>query len=374
MKKIVCLCSLLSLVYICNAVSYIVQPVTKLSQSKSVGEGLYYALPQQVLRFRIIVKRTDYIKGLYMDYARPLLGANNVIHRDSVSYSIANIEMITESRIDPSQIYYIQPKGDAISITYAETKFPLIQSITVGMPEDPKKRSNQAEPAIDVMTDNPVSDFSTIPYTNIRNAFNGSLIMNNTTMFTAATDLVSRLVKVREERQRLLGSFYEIAYSAETFDLLKKSFDETEHDIMALFSGYTNTTYETYYLEYLPQKRTIATPQRGSIKRLADTVFAAFSEVKGYSTVNMDEDTPVLRLQILPEESLDKAFITSTVEQKGFVYCIPSYATVQLMLSGGVVFSERVQLSQLGVVRTLPTMFGRFVFSPHYGTLIKVDK
>jgi len=83
--------------------------VTPVGESSS-SDGIYYSLPQTVLKVHLKVKRVDYYAGPLASYADEYFGKENVQVEDNSEYSIVEISISDYSIPDADQYYYVQFK------------------------------------------------------------------------------------------------------------------------------------------------------------------------------------------------------------------------------------------------------------------------
>ena len=77
--------------------------------------SLFYCLPQNDIKIKVVLQKTTYTRGLYSDYAEQMLKLPAFPDKQE-SYRIERIELHTEAIPDPTQVFCVQgaklPKMD----------------------------------------------------------------------------------------------------------------------------------------------------------------------------------------------------------------------------------------------------------------------
>nr|MCU0410534.1 DUF4831 family protein [Bacteroidales bacterium] len=75
---------------------------------KVTDGSIVYALPLTVLEFDIITERTIEIPGPYSEFAKEMIGLEDVIADENEIWSLRDVTLRTVEELDPSQYYVIQ--------------------------------------------------------------------------------------------------------------------------------------------------------------------------------------------------------------------------------------------------------------------------
>ena len=75
---------------------------------KVTDGSIVYALPLTVLEFDIIAERTIEIPGPYSEFAKEMIGLEDVIADENEIWSLRDVTLRTVEELDPSQYYVIQ--------------------------------------------------------------------------------------------------------------------------------------------------------------------------------------------------------------------------------------------------------------------------
>jgi len=78
------------------------------SSSENYGQnGVFYALPRSVLKVDIVVAKMNDLPGPYASYAPQVLGINDYIKREEVSYAVKGVYIQTLTEADPNAVYFL---------------------------------------------------------------------------------------------------------------------------------------------------------------------------------------------------------------------------------------------------------------------------
>jgi len=100
-------------------VPYEVMPITAKPESIN-SNGVFYALPRQSVNVDIVVRKQEFIKGPYAEFAERLLGIPNAIRDNKTVYSIENVSVSQRAKVDPNQIYFVQFNDSELALEYAK--------------------------------------------------------------------------------------------------------------------------------------------------------------------------------------------------------------------------------------------------------------
>ena len=81
-------------------------PKSQASEASQSEAALFYCLPQNDIRIKILIDKTTYTRGLYSDYAEQMLKLPAFPDKEE-SYRLEKIELYAEAVPDPSQVYCI---------------------------------------------------------------------------------------------------------------------------------------------------------------------------------------------------------------------------------------------------------------------------
>ena len=71
-------------------------------------QGMAYALPRSVFKIDVVIDKVEEIKGPLASYASEMLNMDEVILRNTTTYSIKSIEVDCQSEPDPDQYYFVE--------------------------------------------------------------------------------------------------------------------------------------------------------------------------------------------------------------------------------------------------------------------------
>ncbi|GHV34136.1 hypothetical protein FACS1894178_1040 [Bacteroidia bacterium] len=329
-----------------NAVAFEVVKTNKVSADEKT---YFYALPKHKLKVKIVVKKTDFVKGVFSEYAEEMIEINNAVKENKSVFQIEDIDYASEIVVDEEEIFAVYAdKKEKLSIRYAKELIPAAISI-----------APMAKPAA-LLSENPQilteKPFSIVKiYNKVENSFNKTLYSSKNNKKDEATKLLARLKEIEENRKNLLTSFYEIAYDGSAISAILSQFDSEKTEILKLFTGYVNENYEEFYYDFVPQRETTIFE------------FARFSDNSGL--LGVDDYGQILRLTFeLPDSYLS----SQSAVNHGFAYKSLQNVKMYILLGDKEIFATDVLLSQFCTTLFAPKEYGSYYFGTG-GNLLKFE-
>jgi hypothetical protein len=305
--------------------------------AKNKNFNYYYALPKHKLFLRFTIEKTEFVKGIYSDFANNLPVALDVIEENKVEYSIKNVAFATETVADNSEIYMISvPENIVASISYAKNLLPAQISI-----------SDAKLPNFSEMNFNFPADiaFAENNFNEIKSAFNKKLVKPDISAKEGAKILIERLNAIETNQENLLTSFYEVDYDGEAIKAILDRTDKEKEDIYRLFSGYKNVEYQVFTLEVIPSSDDLELP------------LARFSSNGNFVDVNDFGQLLKVQFSNLSDNSLNLPQESGTL-----AYKIPNTTAVTVSFADEIIFSKEIYLAQFCKTQFLPKVYGVFKF------------
>jgi hypothetical protein len=75
---------------------------------KPEKNGVFFSLPQKIIKVSVTIKEIENMKGPYAEYAEQLMGISNPIMQNTKEYELVDIKMETLVEPDPEQIFFIE--------------------------------------------------------------------------------------------------------------------------------------------------------------------------------------------------------------------------------------------------------------------------
>jgi hypothetical protein len=84
------------------------------------NNGIVFTLPKTVLKVDVHVKKKQFFKGPFAEFAGKYLGLKNVIANDQAIYSIEEVKLSSFTEADSSQLYYLSYITKGVSLKFTE--------------------------------------------------------------------------------------------------------------------------------------------------------------------------------------------------------------------------------------------------------------
>jgi len=367
----------------CNTYNYHVVKVGDREEVKN-EEGIYYMLPRTVISVDFTIHKIDKLRGPYSNFAKKYLGLSTVIYENATSYQIADITITAQSEADPSETYMIVfpkkiNKHNDILLQFSEDF--IIQSINEEVDYDMNNESvtiennnnynnqthtfkhfanNNLFEKVDTMIEMVNMDTMVVE----KRTYKRSVIEK--TLEQRAKDAADYIMKLREGKYNLMTGYQEINYSVETIDYMYNELDKLEKEYLTLFSGKEVIKELHYKYEITPS--------------IEDTsgVYSLFKFSEKYGVMGLDAyDGEIISISILDLNiltSIDSDIkAQSKAKKHGVFYRLPTKARVVILRKGISLAEREVNISQFGVVNSLPRNKSSVVFYNENGSIKKIE-
>ena len=385
MKKLLIVASLFALLISCKApeiilTPYEVIPITEKPETIH-STGMFYALPRQSVEVDITIRKQEFIKGPYAEFAERLLGVTNFIKENNTIYSIDDVFVSQKSEVDPKQIYFVQFNDSKLALKYDNNL--IIRGVNLSKTEPSGFRKKDSErqivqasqaanrpiiPTFNTFERKDTVFFNQMVDTQLVQRFEIRTVQTVKTPLQKAQEIVESIAKIREDRNRLLTGFQEVNYEAAAIQYMNEEFNRMEDEYISLFTGTTKSSFETVRFEFLPEDKDNLTVK-----------LAGFLPDHGLVNVELEEDVPDVKIITLNIALQDD--ILSGIQQfsknirlprRGFFYNIPSPALVTVKFDNQLLFSKPMPFSQFGTTQSLAPDFLQIDFSPQTGEIRSV--
>jgi len=342
--------------------------IQKVSNSINTAlEGVYYALPQTVIRLDITLERIDQKPGPLSSYSEDFLGTSNYIKENKYSYNLMDVNVSAFAEVDPNEVYYLQfpiqrakdePEnslqltniGTLVSFNGKDELTKQYQTTSTINQTNLYYQGNESfkyfadynrKRVIDTVIRRITIDTVTID----RFLFKTNWV--NLSEKDKANEAALKIQNIREQRFNLLTGYQEVNYSGSIeymdFQLLKM-----ENEYLQLFLGKEVRTVETYTVYVIARKgessKTVLDAGNGN------TIDVEFS-IHGNTS-------------LLPDSPLNK--------ENHLYYRIPENTTVSVLFKDKVHKSMNLLISQLGKLSMASLNGTQLYFDPQTGNLIKM--
>ena len=314
--------------------------------------GLYYSLPQTMLKLDFVIRETVSEKGPYSDYADMYFGGVDYIDYDQVSYELLDVRMTQQAAPDPNATFFVSftsGRGGS-KPEFAVLPNGIIRG--VGNNLDLSELPSVAEqPTCTPQTEQAA----------------GFLMLNSSGKSNAqmAKEVADKIEEIRKSKYYLISGDVEMASNPETFRTMYEKLDELERQYTSLIVGKqtVKTVVQTIYV--IPNKET------------PTQTVAKFSEIDGLTSGTSGVGNPIVVLT-LPLNSTaainapSQSAIESMTYENKLVYRIPEVANIKVTCQGKTLVEERQTVNQLGVLLMAPMQNATLMFDTETGQIVNM--
>ncbi|MCR5659123.1 MAG: DUF4831 family protein [Bacteroidales bacterium] len=319
--------------------------------------GLYYSLPQTMLKLDFIIEEAQLEKGPLSDYASNYFELEDYVEYETTEYKLLDVKMSTVASPDPNALFFVtltSARGGS-KLQFDMLPNGIIRSVGVG--NDTETEVQMTQP----VQEKPQCCYEESDY---GEGFMGLMSAGKTNAMLAK-EAADKIAEIRKAKFYLISGDVEMASNPETFNAMYKKLDAMEKEYTSLLLGkrVTKKVVKTVYV--IPNKDV-----------LTQTV-AKFSETDGL-TVGTSGSGSMITVQTLslnttaainaPSQS---AVESMNYENKVF-YRVPEMANVKVSCEGEVLLEERVTVNQLGELLMAPVTNTKLVFDPETGQVVNM--
>ncbi len=349
-------------------------------QMPGVYEGFYYCLPRTVLRVDVLIEETEQVRGPFADYASRMLGLSNVVKTNSRTFSISRVSLTSYQEADPAQYYFIRmPLKVPLGLNLALNNDATLRSLDMPVVDTDKKklRVTRIEEVKQLITDLPLPEYIEKVDTIVSRISIDTLTFEKITfprtyiektMEQKAREAADYILKLEDDRMKLLTGFQEIGYPGETIKYMNEQLLQLQAEYLALFKGKSRT--RQYLQSY------VIVPEPGN--EGAPVALFRFSANAGIQDKNSFEGEPVtvayqgLRSTIAPAGH-EKLRQSTKRASNGLYYRIPEKVRISVRRGNETLAENEFLVAQLGMTSTLPTRGVRSVeFHPQTGSVMRL--
>jgi len=319
--------------------------------------GLYYSLPQTMLKLDFIIEKVQLEKGPLSDYASNYFEMEDIVEYETTEYRLLDVKMSTVATPDPNALFFVtmtSARGGS-KMQFDVLPNGIIRSVGVG------NDSETEEPMAPPMPRKPQCCHEE---NNNEEGFVG-LMTAGKSNGVLAKEVADKIADIRKAKFYLISGDVETASNPETFNAMYKKLDDMEKEYTSLLLGkrVAKKVVKTVYV--IPNKE------------ITTQSVAKFSETDGL-TVGMNGTGSVITVQTLslgttaainaPSQS---AIELMSYENKVF-YRLPEMANVKVTCGSDTLIEERVAVNQLGQLLMAPVTNTKLVFDPETGQVVNM--
>ena len=312
--------------------------------------GLYYSLPQTMLKLDFIIEEAQLVKGPLSDYASSYFEMEDYVEYETTEYKLSSV-----ASPDPNALFFVTftaARGGS-KMQFDVLPNGIIRSVGIG---------NDAEAVEDKPLPQEQPQCCEEEYGN--EGFI-ELMSAGKTNAMLAKEVVDKIAEIRKAKFYLVSGDVEMASNPETFNAMYKRLDDMEKEYTGLILGkrVAKKVVKTVYV--IPNKE------------VPTQTVAKFSETDGL-TVGTSGSGSMITVQTLslnttaainaPSQS---AVESMTYDSKVF-YRIPETANVKVSCDGKTLLEDRLIVNQLGAMLMAPVTNTKLVFDTETGQIVNM--
>lgn len=371
MNKIITIIAL-GVAMLCNLPTK-AQQTKLLTADKHNEYGLVYTLPNTMLDIEVTATRTVNRAGKYFQYAKKYLGTDNVITKDSETWTITGAKVSTYGVPDEEEQYLMQLKPGAVTYLCVDNSGMLLAiNKEVTLPGN-NILTRGAEESNDLQSGrkNGKSGNEKIDMQEYLKYVDEDFLASQSSAKQAQM-LAESLMEIRESKVALTrGTAETMPTDGRQLELMLASLAHQEASITAAFCGTTETETVTRTYTFMPEE-----DGKYILFRLSD-----FAGYVGPDDLSGDPVYITVKAGREPELPVDLKGETKKLPKDAIIYSIPGSANIKLTYKGSTIFDKEFDLSQFGIKFGLaPTLFtdkkvpSYAVFDPATGALKEIGE
>lgn len=342
--------------------------------------GIFYALPRNVIKVQLTVSKTETFKGPYAEFAVKYLGLSSFISKNSVEYSISDVSLEVLAETDPEQYYFIEldekaKSGRSLLFTMNEQGFISGYTDVSKVPgrrkliaDGKSLESGAVSPFIDLLQPKILEKVDTIirrisvDTSTFEDIFIKRSISERSTE-QLAKETAELIRKIDDNKFNLITGYQEVNYSKDALEFMISQLEKKKQEYLALFRGVSSTSVTQHVFYVTPGNN-----PDGMLETIC-----GFSGSEGITMRNTPGAESVsLLIESMNQISSIREFITQrevpSKGKRGLYYRIPEKARLSLKSGNRVVEQKEAMISQLGVVTYLPAgIFSYVKLNPFSG-------
>ena len=358
MKRIVTKIALMMLALTLVGGQLQAQFTTTFAKNVNPGQqnGVYYSLPQTMLKVDFIIEEVKLEKSPLGDYAFSHFEFEDVVEYETTEYKLLDVQMSTVSSPDPQATFFVTMTG----MRGNKTQFDMlpngiIRSVAIGNAVDAEVvlPDTNNEPLPCLQEEEEATD-GFIP-----------LMMAGKSKVQMAKEVADKIAEIRKAKFYLISGDVEMASNPETFKTMYKELDAMEKEYTSLLLGKR------------VGKKVVRTVYVIPTKGAPTQTIAKFSEVDGLTVGTGGSGTPIsvqtlsLNTTAAINAPSQSALESMSYENKVF-YRVPEMAQVKVIYGNTTLLEKRVSVNQLGAVLIAPLMNTKLTFDTETGQIINM--
>lgn len=300
-----------------------------------ITEGISYSLPRTGIRVIVEARQKTFVPGPYAMYSEQLLGIRDAKTQPSTFWEIEKVSIETFAEPDPANTYKATGGAAAfLQLTPAGVLAGINSSIEVKacLPNHSSSfaLTNQAPGLV------------------FHNLFDNPTLTGRSSADQRAIHAASRILKARNTRFEIAaGLLDEFHPDGDAYEESIEELQRIEEELLALFTGKSNTKKYTFAFDYVPQSP------------VAGEVIFRFDENRGFLPKSDLSGKPVM-IDVERDENMASRLQTVQGNQtvspdfSGIYYRQPGMAEIRIMRELTLIASGKAVIAQFGGIAALP--------------------
>ncbi|MBQ6728528.1 MAG: DUF4831 family protein [Bacteroidales bacterium] len=322
------------------------------------SNGLYYSLPQTVLRLDFIIEEAQLMKGPLSDYASNYFEMEDVVDYETTEYQLLDVKMTPLASPDPNALFFVSittVRGGG-KMQFDVLPNGIIRSVGLG---------NDTETE-EVLVPTPIQQKPQCCHEENANGedFVGLLSAGKTNA-QLAKEVADKIAEIRKAKFYLISGDVEMASNPETFKTMYKNLDVMEKEYTSLLLGKRVTRQVVKSVYVIPNKE------------VPTQTVAKFSETEGL-TLGTGGSGSMITVQTLSLNTTatinapSQSAVESVSYENKVFYRVPETAQVRITCGNTILLEDRVLVDQLGAMLMAPITNTKLVFDTETGQIINM--
>ena len=322
------------------------------------SNGLYYSLPQTVLRLDFIIEEAQLMKGPLSDYASNYFEMEDVVDYETTEYQLLDVKMTPMASPDPNALFFVSittVRGGG-KMQFDVLPNGIIRSVGLG---------NDTETE-EVLAPTPIQQKPQCCHEENANGedFVGLLSAGKTNA-QLAKEVADKIAEIRKAKFYLISGDVEMASNPETFKTMYKNLDVMEKEYTSLLLGKRVTRQVVKSVYVIPNKE------------VPTQTVAKFSETEGL-TLGTGGSGSMITVQTLSLNTTatinapSQSAVESVSYENKVFYRVPETAQVRITCGNTILLEDRVLVDQLGAMLMAPITNTKLVFDTETGQIINM--
>ncbi len=334
------------------------QFVTTFAKNATPGQqnGIYYSLPQTMLRLDFVIDEIQMEKGPLSEYASTYMDMADIVEYETTEYKLVDVKLTSVASPDPNALFFVSLStgrgGNKIQFDVMPNG--IIRSVGIGAAAEQEKPVARTEKPV-CCNEKTEPNYGFI-----------SLLSAGKSNAQLAKEVAEKIEEIRKEKFYLVRGDVAMAYDPVTFNTMYQRLDEMEKEYTSLLTGKRVAKRMVKQVYVIPNKE------------VTTQTVAKFSESDGLTvgTSGTGSAITVQTLSLNTTEAINapsQSAVESMSYENKLFYRIPETAQVKVACGKKTILEDRVTVSQLGSLLMAPLTNTNLVFDIETGQIVNLQ-